>query len=90
MKKQNEHHFGGLYLSNFLSELNKTWTGWSIGYQGSKNGQNLAYTACTCKIDCPLSKGNQAATPKIERPNGKNTKSKIFLKSVKNWCGQLT
>ena len=21
-------------------------------------------------VDCPLSKGNQAATPKIERPNG--------------------
>ena len=41
-------------------------------------------------LDCPLSKGNQGATPKIKRPNGKNTKSKIFLKSVKNWCGQLT
>ena len=24
-------------------------------------------------VDCPLSKGNQAATPKIKRPNGKNT-----------------
>ena len=30
-------------------------------------------------IDCPLSKGNQAPQPKFERPNGKNTKSKIFL-----------
>ena len=29
--------------------------------------------------DCPLLKGNQAATPKIERPNGKNTKSIFFL-----------
>ena len=27
-------------------------------------------------VDCPLSKGNQAAHPKFERPNGKNTKSK--------------
>ena len=32
-----------------------------------------------CQLDCPLSKGNQAATPKIERPNGKNTKSKFFF-----------
>ena len=35
-------------------------------------------------LDCPSSKGNQAPHPKFERPNGKNTKSKIFLKSVKN------
>ena len=41
-------------------------------------------------VDCPLSKGNQAAAPKIERPDGKNTNSKIVLKSVKDWCGQLT
>ena len=32
----------------------------------------------TRALDCPLSKGNQAATPKIERPNGKNTKSFFF------------
>ena len=31
-----------------------------------------------CRIDCPLSNGNQAATPKIERLNGKNTKSNFF------------
>ena len=30
-------------------------------------------------IDCPLSKGNQAAHTKFERPNGKNTKSNFFL-----------
>ena len=41
-------------------------------------------------LDCPLSKGNQAAHPKCERSNRKSTKSKKFLKSVKNWCGQLT
>ena len=41
-------------------------------------------------VECPLSEGNQAAHPKFERGNGKNTKSKIFLKSVKNWCLQLT
>ena len=41
-------------------------------------------------VDCPLSKGNHAPNPKFERPNGKNTKSKVFLKLVKNWCGQLT
>ena len=40
-------------------------------------------------LGCLLSKGNQAITPKFERPNGKNTKSKIFLKSVQNWCAQL-
>ena len=43
-----------------------------------------------CTVDCPLSEGNQAAHPKFERPNGKNTKSKSFFESVKNWCGQLT
>ena len=48
----------------------------------------IAYSAST--LDCPLLKGNQAATPKIERPDGKNTNSKKFLKSVKDWCGQLT
>ena len=37
----------------------------------------MIYVACT--LDCPLSKGKQAATPKIERTNGKNTKSKFFL-----------
>ena len=41
-------------------------------------------------LDCPLSKGNCAPNPKFERPNGKNTKSKKFLKSVQNWCAQLT
>ena len=41
-------------------------------------------------IGCLFSKGNQAITPKFERPNGKNMKSKFFLKSVKNWCHQLT
>ena len=30
-------------------------------------------------LDCPLLKGNQAATPKKERPNGKNTQSKFFF-----------
>ena len=30
-------------------------------------------------VDCPLSKGKQAATPKIKRPNGKNTKSQKIL-----------
>ena len=41
-------------------------------------------------LGCLLSKGNQAITPKFESPNGKNTKSKIFLKSVQNWCLQPT
>ena len=31
-----------------------------------------------CELDCPLLKRKQAVTPKIERPNGKNTKSKFF------------
>ena len=43
-----------------------------------------------CGLDCPSSKGNHAPHSKFERPNGKNTKSKIFLKSVQNWCLQLT
>ena len=30
-------------------------------------------------VDYPLSKGNQAATPKIEKPNGKNTNHKIQI-----------
>ena len=29
-------------------------------------------------LDCPLSKGNQAATPKIERPNGKKQNPNFF------------
>ena len=33
-------------------------------------------------LDCPSSKGNHAPTQKFERPNGTNTKSKIFSKSV--------
>ena len=37
-------------------------------------------------IDCPSSKGNHGPTQKFERPYGKNTKSKIFLKSVQNLC----
>ena len=43
-----------------------------------------------CGVNCPLLKGNQAPHPKFERSNGKNTKSKNFLKSVQNWCGELT
>ena len=43
---------------------------------------SIDFVSMDCTIDCPLSKGNQVATPKIERPNGKNTKSKIVLKSV--------
>ena len=42
------------------------------------------------KLNCPSSKGNHAPNPKIERPYGKTTKSKKFLKSVKNWSIQLT
>ena len=42
------------------------------------------------RLDCPSSKGNQAPHPKFERPNGNDTKSKTFFKSVKNWCLQLT
>ena len=37
------------------------------------NGKWLVYGieyVHTFNLDCPLSKGNQAATPKIERPNG--------------------
>ena len=30
-------------------------------------------------VDCPLSKGNQAAAPKIERPNGKTQNPKKIL-----------
>ena len=41
-------------------------------------------------LNCPSSKGNLAPNPKFERPNDKNTKSKNFLKSIKNWCLQLT
>ena len=37
-----------------------------------------------------FTKRNQAPHPKFERPNGKNTKSKFFLKSVNNWSVQLT
>ena len=44
----------------------------------------------SCVVGCLSSKGNQAINPKFERPNGKNTKSKIFLKSVQNLCAQLT
>ena len=29
-------------------------------------------------LNCPSSKGNHAPHPKIGRPNGKNTKSKLF------------
>ena len=36
------------------------------------------------QLNCPLLKGNQANHPKFKRPNGKNAKSKIVLKSVKN------
>ena len=39
-----------------------------------------------CALDCPLSKGNQANHPKFERPNGKNTKSNFFFKSVQSLC----
>ena len=42
------------------------------------------------EISCLLSKGNKANHPKFERTNRKNTKSKFFLKSVQNWCAQLT
>ena len=42
------------------------------------------------RVDCPFSKENQANHPKFERPNGKNTKSNFFFKSVLNWCVQLT
>ena len=49
--------------------------------------QKLAYEY---QLDCPLSEEKQAAHPKFKRPNGKNTRSKFFLKSVKNWCAQLT
>ena len=38
------------------------------------------------KINSPSSKGNHAPTQKFERPNGKNTKSNKFLKSVQNVC----
>ena len=41
-------------------------------------------------LDCPSSKGNHAPHPKFERPDEKNTKSKIFLKSVQNLCPFLT
>ena len=34
--------------------------------------------ARTRTLDCPLSKGSQAAHSKFERPNGKNTKSKFW------------
>ena len=51
----------------------------------------LSFKSCIWwLVDCPLSEGNQAANPKFERHNGKNTKSTFFFKSVKNWCGQLT
>ena len=33
---------------------------------------------------------NQAPHLKLDRPNGKNTKSKKILKSVQNWLGELT
>ena len=34
---------------------------------------------CACSINCPLSKGNQAPHPKIERPNGKKHKIQNFF-----------
>ena len=43
-----------------------------------------------CWVNCPTSKGNHAPHPKFERPNGKNTESKKFLKSVQNWCVTLS
>ena len=51
--------------------------------------KQIVYT-CICKLNCPSSKGNHAPHPKFERPNGKNTKSQIFFKSVQNWCVTLT
>ena len=30
-------------------------------------------------LDCPLSKGNEAAHPKFERPNGKTQNQKFFF-----------
>ena len=45
-----------------------------------------SYVNYTSLLDCPSSKGNHAPSQKFERPNGKKTKSKIFLKSVQNLC----
>ena len=42
------------------------------------------------RLDCPLSKENQAPNIRFERPNGKISKSKNILTSVKNWWVQLT
>ena len=48
--------------------------------------QNSKDRKCISLLDCPLLEGNQAAHSKFEKPNGKKTKSKIFLKSVQNLC----
>ena len=42
--QQKGHHFWGPYLSHFWSELNKTWTGWSIVYQEIK--MSIKYEFC--------------------------------------------
>ena len=54
---------------NLIGKIQKSfpWAWWQeVGTFVVKIGEN-------CLIDCPLSKGNQAATPKIERPNGNKT-----------------
>ena len=44
-----------------------------------KSKYNIWYSRSS-KLNCPSLKGNHAPRPKIERPNGKNTKSEFFLK----------
>ena len=48
--------------------------------------QTFYVMRCYCVVNCPSSKEKHASHPKFERPYGKNTKSKIFLKLVKNLC----
>ena len=63
MYQQNEHHFEGLYLSHFCSELNKTWTGWSSGYQELK--VFIRYQSCfyntTTTFSAPWRLSNSSA-----------------------------
>ena len=75
--------------------INNLWYPYSQCISGKSFWKCLFVLSVVCllrpqAVDCPLSKGNKAATPKVERPNGKNTKSKNFLKSFQNWCVQLT
>ena len=70
-----------LFAKLLMSTMTISHTLSTIVYFFLKSRDNI-----TPPLDCPSSKGNHAPTQKFKRPNGKNTKSKIFLKSVQNLC----